>query len=54
LEAVARAWKALERFWKAKLWEFVPGSPAVSIMPATAYAPEAVRWIWKGWLARGK
>ena len=29
-------------------------APAVSIMPATAYAPEAVRWLWDGWLARGK
>jgi hypothetical protein len=28
--------------------------PAVSILPATAYTPEAVRWLWDGWLARGK
>ena len=25
-------------------------APAVSIMPATAYAPEPVRWVWTGWL----
>jgi AAA domain len=29
-------------------------APAVSIMPATAYAPEPVRWVWPGWLALGK
>jgi putative DNA primase/helicase len=29
-------------------------APAVSIMPATAYTPEPVRWLWDGWLARGK
>jgi putative DNA primase/helicase len=28
--------------------------PAISILPATAYTPEAVRWLWDGWLARGK
>jgi putative DNA primase/helicase len=29
-------------------------APSVSILPATAYAPEPVRWLWDGWLARGK
>ena len=29
-------------------------APAVTILPATAYTPEAVRWLWDGWLARGK
>ena len=29
-------------------------APAVTILPATAYTPEAVRWIWDGYLARGK
>lgn len=28
--------------------------PSVTILPATAYTPEAVRWLWEGWLARGK
>jgi putative DNA primase/helicase len=28
--------------------------PVVSILPGTAYTPEAVRWLWDGWLARGK
>ena len=26
----------------------------VTILPATAYTPKAVRWLWDGWLARGK
>jgi putative DNA primase/helicase len=29
-------------------------APSVTILPATAYTPEAVRWLWDGWLARGK
>ena len=29
-------------------------SPAVSILPATAYSPEPIRWLWEGWLACGK
>jgi putative DNA primase/helicase len=27
---------------------------SVSILPGTAYTPEPVRWLWEGWLARGK
>jgi putative DNA primase/helicase len=28
--------------------------PTVNILPASAYSPKALRWIWDGWLARGK
>jgi putative DNA primase/helicase len=28
--------------------------PSVTILPATAFTPEPVRWLWEGWLARGK
>jgi putative DNA primase/helicase len=29
-------------------------SPSVEILPATAFTVEPIRWIWDGWLARGK
>jgi hypothetical protein len=28
--------------------------PTVTLLPASAYTPEPVRWLWDGWLARGK
>ena len=31
-----------------------PPSPSVEILPATAFTVEPIRWIWDGWLARGK
>jgi hypothetical protein len=41
--------------------EFTPASeappgarPQVELLPATAFSPEATRWLWPHWLARGK
>jgi putative DNA primase/helicase len=31
-----------------------PPSPSVEILPATSFTVEPIRWIWDGWLARGK
>jgi putative DNA primase/helicase len=31
-----------------------PPSPTVEILPATSFTVEPIRWIWEGWLARGK
>ena len=29
-------------------------APQVELLPATAFSPEATRWLWPHWLARGK
>jgi hypothetical protein len=31
-----------------------PPPPRLALVPATEIRPEAVRWLWDGWLARGK
>jgi len=31
-----------------------PTESLVEILPATAFNPEPIRWLWPGWLARGK
>lgn len=41
---------------EASTTAFVPRAigPAVEILPASAFRPEPIRWLWQGWLARGK
>jgi len=31
-----------------------PSRPSVEILPASAFKPEPIRWLWPQWLARGK
>jgi putative DNA primase/helicase len=31
-----------------------PSGPSVSLLPGSAFTPEAIRWLWRDWLARGK
>ena len=32
----------------------VPAGPTVEVLPATAFQPEAIDWLWPNWLACGK
>jgi putative DNA primase/helicase len=32
----------------------VPAGPTVEVLPATAFEPEAIDWLWPNWLACGK
>lgn len=34
--------------------ETATAAPTVELLPGTAFSPEDIRWIWRGWIAEGK